>query len=189
MSGLEIALAAVSVATGVVGAATQISSARAQASAFQQQAVAAQYQAQATQQATNFQAQVLEQQAQREQDVAALQAGDFQREQRELIARQRLRLSASGVRLDEGTPLLLQSHTAGEIERGVRRILHAGDISAQRTREEARLQRFTGESAVRAGGIQSAGLMSQASGARTAGFLGAGASLLGGARGAVQAFS
>ena len=154
MTGLEVAL----IAGTVLNAAGTFASAAGQSQQLQAEAAAAEYNAQ-----------VAEQQAAREVEVAETQAFDFRRSGEETRAATRARLAASGVAVDQDTSLLIEAEQAGEIERGVQRILQGGDINAIRQQQEAELNRLAGRSA-----------RSAAKSTLTAGALGAGGTLLSG---------
>ena len=119
------------------------------------------FSAQATAAAGDFEADVLEQQAAREQEQARLDADEFRRDQRRLIARQIALTGGSGVSL-EGSRSLLIEDTAAEGEFQAQKIERGGDIVAERQRQQAELSRVG------------------ASNTRTFGTLRAGSLLLGG---------
>jgi hypothetical protein len=110
-----------------------------------------------------FQSRVLHQQAAFERQRAAIQEAQFRRDAARLGGKQRALLAKAGVRVAEGSPLLLQVETAAQAELEALTIRAGGDITAARLRQEAILQRMRGQSS------------------RTAGFIGAGRSLLSGA--------
>ena len=94
---------------------------------------------------------------------AARQEAVFRRDIKQFRGTQRVLLAKAGVRVAEGSPLLLQVETAAQAELEALTIRAGGDITAARLRQEAILQRMRGQSS------------------RTAGFIGAGKSLLSGA--------
>jgi len=110
-----------------------------------------------------FQARVFEQQAAFEQQRAARREAVFRRDVRRFKGTQRALLAKSGVKVEEGSPLLLQVETAARAELEALTIRAGGDITSARLRQRAILERMAGGSA------------------RTAGVIGAGASLLSGA--------
>lgn len=116
---------------------------------------------------TEFQAQVSDQQAAREREVAAASAGDFARTQSATAASARAAMGASGVRGDTGTPPLAFGDFAAETELQRLRILSGGEVSAQRLEQQAGLQRF-----------EAAGLRKAGRNAQRKGMFRAGASLL-----------
>ncbi len=110
-----------------------------------------------------FQARVAEQQAAFERQRAARREAQFRRDAARLGGKQRALLAKAGVKVFEGSPLLLQEKTAAEAEFEALTLRAGGDITSARLRQEAILQRMRGQSS------------------RTAGFIGAGKSLLSGA--------
>src|SRR3990167_3191699 len=66
----------------------------------------AEFAAAATKQQTGLQAQITEEQAQREKEIALAEEDDFRREQDRIFAARRAAMGASGVRLDTGSPIL-----------------------------------------------------------------------------------
>ncbi len=117
-----------------------------------------------------FQSRVLHQQAAFERQRAAIQEAQFRRDAARLGGKQRTLLAKAGVRVAEGSPLLLQVETAAQAELEALTIRAGGDITAARLRQEAILQRMRGQSS------------------RTAGFIGAGKSLLSGASSIAERF-
>ena len=107
-----------------------------------------------------FQARVLHQQAAFARQRSARQEAVFRRNIKRFRGSQRALLAKAGVRVEEGSPLLLQVETAAQAELDALTIRAGGDITAARLRQEAILQRMRGQSS------------------RTAGFIGAGKSLL-----------
>lgn len=110
-------------------------------------------QGRAANQAAKFRAAQLQQQADRDRQLAAQQAND----QRDAAARQqaslRARVAGSGTTL-EGTPLAILSDIAGESEFQSLRIAASGETAANRALGEAALTRFEGRNARRAGFIR-----------------------------------
>lgn len=107
-----------------------------------------------------FQARIFEQQAAFTRQRSARQEAVFRRDIRRFRGTQRSLLAKGGAKLEEGSPLLLQVETAGQAELEALTIRAGGDITSARLRQRAILTRMAGSSA------------------RTAGFVGAGASLL-----------
>lgn len=134
----------------------------ASAAASAVQAVGAIQSGQAQSKQAAYQAQVYQQQAAREREVAASQEEDYRRQQSRLMAARRAALGASGIEASTGSPLLVSQDFAGEAELQALRIRNAGDVSATRLEQQAGLTRAEGASA------------------RTAGFMRAGSSLLSG---------
>lgn len=108
----------------------------------------------------NFQSQVAQQQADRERQIAARDAQNFERSQSRLQAQDRARRAASGISLSTGTSLLVDEDISTEIALGRETIKAGGETRAIRLEQEARLQR------------QKAGVRG------TAGFIKAGGTLL-----------
>lgn len=112
--------------------------------------------------AQEAQAEAFEQQAAHEQRRARLEADDFRRRNSRILAAQRARFGAAGVQRT-GSPLLLASDVASDIELQAMRLINQGDVNATRLRNQAGFAQ------------------SQAQSARIAGIAGAGQSLLSGA--------
>lgn len=142
MTGTELAIMAVSSGISAIGQIQAGQAAAAQAA---------------------FQSRVLHQQAAFARQRAARQEAVFRRDIKQFRGTQRVLLAKAGVRVAEGSPLLLQVETAAQAELEALTIRAGGDITAARLRQEAILQRMRGQSS------------------RTAGFIGAGKSLLSGA--------
>lgn len=82
---------------------------------------------------------------------AGIDAGEFKRRQRRLLASARVGRGASGVRLLEGSPLLVDDDTIAEIEFGTETIRNQGEV------EGTRLDQGAGQSRLRAlGGLATA---------------------------------
>lgn len=128
--------AAASLAGGVVG----FLGSRTQAAAARLQAQQAVFDARASAQANKFNAIVREQQARNAKDVAKANAEDFRRLQSARLASSRAAQAGSGFQLT-GSPLLVDTLTFGEIEHGVSRLRHEGDVEATRLGNEASLLR------------------------------------------------
>jgi hypothetical protein len=99
---------------------------------------------QAAQRQANLQAEALNQQAQREQQIAAQNEEDYRRQQSRLVASRRAMMGANGVMAGTGTPLLVAEDMAGEIELQALRIRNGGDAKALGLQTEASLQRMKG---------------------------------------------
>ncbi len=93
--------------------------------------------------AAEFQARVLEQDAERQKKTSADEAIRLRRRGSQLSARQRAALAGAGV-AQSGTPLLVLADTAAETERQANLALAGGDTAAARARQEAALQRLRG---------------------------------------------
>ena len=157
-------LTAVSTVVSAVGtfAASQAAANRAEAEA---EATARQSEAQAT---------INRQQAERETQVSAQQEEDFRTRQRRAAAAVRAAGGARGVAIDVGSPLLSAEDFTRQTEIQALRIREGGEVRSTRLEQQASLL------ASQAGSTRALG-SSRASGLRTAGFIGAGTSLLSGA--------
>lgn len=112
--------------------------------------------------AADFNADMAQQQAERERQIAARDAEDHRRRNSRVLASSRARRAGSGV-ASQGSPLMVDESTVGEIELGVQDILAGGGARAYGHRQQAALARARGRSA------------------QTGSFLNAGATLLTGA--------
>jgi hypothetical protein len=90
--------------------------------------------------AARLQSSIAEAQAQRERDLAAQQAEDFQRQQNGQIAARRARQAASGVAL-AGSPLIADDAATGDALLGAARIRAAGADRASRFQADDALAR------------------------------------------------
>ena len=135
---------------------------------------AAEFEAKAIRKQTGLQAQITEEQAQREKEIAIAEEEDYRREQARLFAARRAAMGASGVRLDTGSPILAFGDFAAETELMANRIRAGGDITTARLKQQAAL--------IRSGGrTESSLLQSAGSSAQLRGFFRASSSLLSGA--------
>lgn len=125
-------------------------------------AVAAISAGQAQADAAEFNAEMAQQQATRERQIAERDATDYRRQNSRLLATSRARRAGSGV-TSQGSPLLVDEATAAEIELGAQDILAGGSARAFGYEQEAALSR------------------SQAGATRRGSFLKAGGTLLTGA--------
>ena len=114
-------------------------------------AVSAISQGQAARSQARFQAAVNEQQAARERLISAGEEEDFRRRQSRLFAQRRAALGKSGVEIGTGSPLLVASDFAAEIELQALRIRSGGETRATRLEQQALLTRRAGRSAQRRG--------------------------------------
>lgn len=114
-------------------------------------AVSAVQQGQADKEAADFQADINDQQAQREREVSARESAQFDREQRALLARSRAIRAGSGIEIDSGTPLLTDRASVEEIELGKATILSGGEAKSTRLQQEAELIRRSGKNAQTSG--------------------------------------
>lgn len=120
-------------------------------------------QARAANARSKYQSTVQRQQADRERQIAAAQEEDFRRRQSRLMAARRAAGGASGLDTSTGSPLLASEDFAAETELQALRIRSGGETRATRLEQQAALTRAGGRNA------------------QTAGFIGAGSSLLSGA--------
>lgn len=102
-------------------------------------------QGKAAEAAGKFNAEVARQQAEQERLIAERDAQRFRQEQSRLLARSRALRAGQGV-TGEGTPLLVDEATAGEIELGALTIQRGGQARATRLEQQARLDEFKGKS-------------------------------------------
>lgn len=91
-----------------------------------------------------IEADILRQEADREELVAGAEAEDFRRRESRLLAQSRAFRGASGV-TSAGSPLRVDVATAAEIELGALNIINAGDVRATRLRQGATFQAFTAQ--------------------------------------------
>lgn len=114
---------------------------------------------QAEARAAKYNAKVQEQQARQEREAAAVEAEDFRREERRKQAAAGAARAATGV-TGAGSPLLVDEATVREIALGASRYRYRGAVRSNRLMQEAELSRMRGKAA------------------STAGYIGAGSSLL-----------
>lgn len=107
--------------------------------------------------AADFQARVLQQQAEQERRIVASSERDFRRDQSRLMAQRRAALGGSGVEGASGSPLLVSEDFAAETELQAQRIRQGGEITANRLRDRAALVRAEGDSARSAGVLSATG--------------------------------
>ncbi len=125
---------------------------------------------QAAANAAEFNAEVAQQQAERERQIALREAEDFRRQNSRVLAASRARRAGSGV-TSQGSPLLVDESTAAEIELSAQNILVGGATRASRLGQQAALDKSQARSA-RIGGFLNAGstLLTGAGRAQTQGF-------------------
>lgn len=123
-----------SVASGVLGAIGAMQSAAAQKAA------------------ADYNARVMEQQAEAERDRAGAVASDFRRRNSFQVATARAERAASGIQF-AGTPIMVDTDMVQEIELGASRAAHEGEMRANRLKNEAELSRMQGRAAKTAGSI------------------------------------
>lgn len=112
--------------------------------------------------AGEFNARVSEQQAKAERDAAAAEGKDYRRGERRKLASSTAAYGGTGVISSAGSPLLVNEATVREIALGAARIRQGGEARATRLEQQAELDRMNARSS------------------RTAGYIGAGSSLLSG---------
>jgi hypothetical protein len=120
---------------------------------------------QANQQAKT-QANILNQQADRERQQAAENEAEFRDQQARAEATRRAILGGSGVRLDTGSPLLASEDFAGDVELQALKIRNGGDVTATRLQQSAALTRAQG-SALQTGSYFRAGSLLIAGGGKS----------------------
>ena len=98
-----------------------------------------------------YNAKVLAEQAKAEQQKADYEASLLKRNAEKLKARQRHAYLSSGVDVSEGTPLIVMSEQAKELEMDAMAIRYGGNVEAARARQAARYSRYQGKSGQRAG--------------------------------------
>lgn len=98
---------------------------------------------QANQQA-KAQANILNQQAERERQQAAADSAEFRDAQARAMATRRAILGGAGVRLDTGSPLLAAEDFAGDVELQALKIRNGGEVRATRLEQSATLMRARG---------------------------------------------
>ncbi len=121
--------------------------------------------------AQDYQAKVAKQQQQAARDAAAIAAQNAEARMKRVLGAQRAAIGAAGVLGTEGSPLLVQLQSAEDAALDIARIRYGGEARASGFRAEEILQRW------------------QAGATRRAGYIGAGASLLGGAAKAYGVYS
>ena len=114
-------------------------------------------------QAADYNADVMDAQAQSERDAAAFEETRQREANSKLKARQRVAYLSSGVDLSEGTPLEVLGSQAGEMEMDAMAIRYNGEVKARQSESQAEIYRMQGNQA------------------RTAGYTNAGSSLMTGA--------
>lgn len=121
--------------------------------------------------ALEYQAEVTQQQAEQERVASRQEEEDFRRDQARAYATRRAAMGSSGVEMNTGSPLLASEDFASEVELQARRIRSGGELRATRLGQQAGLYE------------------SQASSAKTAGFVRGGSLLVGGAGDAASLWS
>jgi hypothetical protein len=149
-------------------------------SAANQNAVNATFAAQVQQGLAERNAQAAERDAAEREQAAAADADRQRTINRLRMGTARANAAASGLQID-GSPLEVLAFNAGQQAQDVEALLLQGRLDARGLREGAALDRWGGENARISGQSQATELRRRAGEARTAGFIGAGSSLLTGA--------
>lgn len=134
-------------------------------------AVGAVRQGKAQANALEYEADIARQQAEQERTASRQEEEGFRRDQSRLLAKRRATMGGSGVDTSMGSPLLASEDFASEVELQAQRIRAGGELRATRLGQQAGLYQ------------------SQASGARTAGYVRGGSLLVGGAGDAASLWS
>lgn len=114
-------------------------------------AVSAIQQGQNAKKAAEYQATVQEQNAQRAQDIARINAQHRAIQDSATMASQRALLGGGGFEGNTGTPLLVQAATAGRAEQARLTVLNQGDAESIRLLSQAELNRLQGRNAAAEG--------------------------------------
>lgn len=83
------------------------------------------------------------------------------RRNQQILGKQRAALSANGVAIDTGSPLLLQMESAANLEMGALETERQGGIAASRNLQQAELDRMSGTAARKAGTFNAASTLLQ----------------------------
>jgi len=145
---------AIIAATGAIGAGMQIygamqatKAAKQQAKAAEQQGKAAEQQGKAEQQIFDYNASLKEQEATAARERAMEEARMFEERGRELQGTQKVTLAKGGVLSSEGTPALLMTEMARNLEVDRNKIIKEGSLAESTLRSEARGLRYEGMAA------------------------------------------
>ncbi len=95
--------------------------------------------------AANFQATVQRQQAERQRQIAAVEAQNRRKQGEQLFGAQRARFAAAGIDPSAGTPLALLLNTTGDTELDALTFLSGGLTSATRLEQQAQLSQLKGK--------------------------------------------
>lgn len=101
----------------------------------------------------SYNADVMEEQARAERMKADYEASILKRNADKMRARMRLNYLSSGVDITEGTAMMAMAEDAKQAEMDFQAIRYGGNAAAIRAKQEARMARYQGASAVRAGYI------------------------------------
>ena len=107
--------------------------------------------ADAQKQALDYNADVMDAQAQSEREAAAFSETQQREQAAKLRARQRVAYASSGIDLSEGTPLEVLGQQAGEMEMDALTIRYNGEVKAKQSESQAAIYRMQGVQAQRAG--------------------------------------
>lgn len=116
-------------------------------------AMAAKDAGEAQKNATEYNAKVMEAQAQSEREAATFEETRQREQAAKMRARQRVAYLASGVDLSEGTPLEVLGAQAGEMEMDAMAIRYNGEVKARQSESQAGIYRVQGQQAQKAGMI------------------------------------
>ena len=105
----------------------------------------------AQQDALDYNAEVMEAQAQSDRDAASYEENRQREANAKLRARQRVAYLSSGVDLSEGTPLEVLGNQAGEMEMDALAIRYNGELKAKQSESQANIYRMQGVQASKAG--------------------------------------
>jgi len=103
--------------------------------------------------AQSYNADAMEEQARAERMKADYEAGILKRNADKMRARMRLNYLSSGVDISEGTAMMVMAEDAKQAEMDFQAIRYGGNAAAIRAKQEARMARYQGASAARAGYI------------------------------------
>lgn len=131
---------------------------------------------QAELQAAQFRAQ-----AERDRQIAKMEADDYRRRQRRALSTNIAAMGGSGVEMGTGTPLLVMADFAAEVEYNALKVEAGGEDKASKAENAARMAQMRGRDAARAGVIS--GLGSLFAGGGQLAWMGAKASQYGGGGG------
>lgn len=101
----------------------------------------------------SYNADAMEEQARAERMKADYEAGILKRNADKMRARMRLNYLSSGVDISEGTAMMVMAEDAKQAEMDFQAIRYGGNAAAIRAKQEARMARYQGASAARAGYI------------------------------------
>ncbi len=103
--------------------------------------------------AQSYNADAMEEQARAERMKADYEASILKRNAEKMRARMRLNYLSSGVDISEGTAMMAMAEDAKQAEMDFQAIRYGGNAAAIRAKQEARMARYQGASAARAGYI------------------------------------